>query len=268
MVGLFCMKYPYTYLIGWSKHDLWYYGVRFANTRLPEDDLWKKYFTSSFSVKTARKTLGEPDVIEVRKLHKDPQTALLWESRVLKKMKVLQDDRWLNANIGGKEFANIEGRKISEEARRKIGLARKRWWAAQTPEFRAEYAARSGSRTPQGAAKIAEKAKERFQDPEFSLKWREQRQTSEFRSKMSAQMNSAWSDPLKKQNLLDAMSTPEYKANLREAMKRVNADPEVNRKRSESCKLASQSPEAREKRRQAGLKSAEARHLKKLQNNA
>lgn len=37
---------PFTYLIGWSKYDKWYYGVRFAKGCNP-DDLWNTYFTSS-----------------------------------------------------------------------------------------------------------------------------------------------------------------------------------------------------------------------------
>jgi hypothetical protein len=36
----------YTYLIGWSKLDKWYYGVRYASNCNP-DELWVKYKTSS-----------------------------------------------------------------------------------------------------------------------------------------------------------------------------------------------------------------------------
>lgn len=58
---------PYTYLIGWSEHNLWYYGVRYANSTIPENDLWVKYFSSSKYVKDIRKEFGEPDVIQIRK---------------------------------------------------------------------------------------------------------------------------------------------------------------------------------------------------------
>ena len=37
---------PYTYLIGWSKLDKWYYGCRYGINCHP-DDFWKTYFTSS-----------------------------------------------------------------------------------------------------------------------------------------------------------------------------------------------------------------------------
>ena len=58
---------PFTYLIGWTSHNLWYYGVRFAKGCNPRD-LWTTYFTSSEKVKQTRQELGEPDVIEVRKI--------------------------------------------------------------------------------------------------------------------------------------------------------------------------------------------------------
>ena len=37
---------PYTYLIGWTNYDMWYYGVRYTKDADP-NELWKKYFTSS-----------------------------------------------------------------------------------------------------------------------------------------------------------------------------------------------------------------------------
>lgn len=94
------MTTPYTYLIGWSAQNKWYYGVRYAN-RCHPSDLWKSYFTSSKHVKEFRKNYGEPDVIEIRKNFLDKKTACIWEEKVLKRMKVLHDDRWLNRNISG-----------------------------------------------------------------------------------------------------------------------------------------------------------------------
>ena len=43
-------RIPYTYIIGWSSLNKWYYGVRYAKNCKPED-LWKTYFTSSKHVK-------------------------------------------------------------------------------------------------------------------------------------------------------------------------------------------------------------------------
>jgi hypothetical protein len=85
----------YTYLIGWSKTNKYYYGVRFAKKSSPEE-LWESYFTSSKHVKEYTKNHGEPDIIQVRKVFDDVDKARLWESKVLKRMKVVDDDRFIN----------------------------------------------------------------------------------------------------------------------------------------------------------------------------
>lgn len=41
---------PYTYLIGWTEHNIWYYGVRYAIGCNPKE-LFLSYFTSSEYVK-------------------------------------------------------------------------------------------------------------------------------------------------------------------------------------------------------------------------
>lgn len=94
---------PYTYLVGWSQQDLWYYGVRYAKQCRP-DDLWKSYFTSSSLVKDTRLKYGEPDVVQVRKTFDNANEAKKWESKVLVRMNVLGNDRWLNRNISGEQF--------------------------------------------------------------------------------------------------------------------------------------------------------------------
>lgn len=126
---------PFTYYISWSKLDIHYYGVRFANGCDPSD-LWTKYFTSSEIVKEFRKNHGEPDIIQVRKIFTDFNKARIWESRVLRKLKVKKKSNWLNDGMGiafnwksGKEHQNY-GRVFSEEARKKQSISRSklRWW--------------------------------------------------------------------------------------------------------------------------------------------
>jgi len=85
----------YTYLIGWSLYDKWYYGVRFAKKCDPKE-LWQTYFTSSKHVKAFRKSYGEPDVIEIRKIFSCQDKAILWENKVLKRLDVIHKDKWLN----------------------------------------------------------------------------------------------------------------------------------------------------------------------------
>lgn len=86
---------PYTYLIGWSSLNLWYYGVRYAIGCHPSD-LWNPYTTSSKHVNATVRRYGNPDIKQIRKTFKDSLSARNWESRVLKKLKVVKDSRWLN----------------------------------------------------------------------------------------------------------------------------------------------------------------------------
>lgn len=109
---------PYTYLIGWSKLDIWYYGVRFAKTAKPED-LWVSYFTSSKHVKQLRKHHGEPDVVEVRKTFTSVPLAQQWEHKVLRRLKVTSNPRWINRtdniSISPEDCANhLRGKSYEE----------------------------------------------------------------------------------------------------------------------------------------------------------
>lgn len=108
---------PYTYLIGWTNHNKWYYGVRYAKKCNP-NDLWVKYFTSSKKVKEFRKNHGEPDIIQIRKTFLDSKSAKLWEDRVLRRMKVHINDLWINIR---KDTFN--GVVITDEMRKKNGDA-------------------------------------------------------------------------------------------------------------------------------------------------
>lgn len=112
----------FTYLIGWSSLDKWYYGVRFGKRANPKD-LWTKYFTSSKVVASMRIEVGEPDVIQVRQVFSSARAACDWETRVLRRMKVIKRDDFLN-----EAYCTAEGSlrtSLSKEARAKIGAASK-----------------------------------------------------------------------------------------------------------------------------------------------
>jgi hypothetical protein len=133
---------PFTYLIGWSKLDRWYYGVRYARGCSP-NDLWRTYFTSSDHVQSFREYNGEPDVIEVRRFFDNRDKAIYHEHRVLHLLGVIRADRWLNRSAGGlsnpgrpagwnhteeakeKMRQAALGREVSQEARDKMSKARK-----------------------------------------------------------------------------------------------------------------------------------------------
>jgi hypothetical protein len=101
---------PYTYLIGWSSHNKWYYGVRYATGCNPTE-LWKSYKTSSKYVKQFVKDNGDPDIIQIRKIFSDRNLARFWETKVLSRIGVINDTKWLNEtnNIAISYEKGIEG---------------------------------------------------------------------------------------------------------------------------------------------------------------
>ena len=86
---------PYTYLIGWPDQDKWYYGVRYAKGCDPTD-LWNPYTTSSNHVKQFVHQHGVPSVRTIRRTFNSIAEARVWEERVLKRMHVVEDSKWLN----------------------------------------------------------------------------------------------------------------------------------------------------------------------------
>lgn len=100
---------PFTYLIGWSEHRKYYYGVRYCKDCHPKD-LWVKYKTSSALVKRFYNKHGEPNIIQIRKTFKTKESALLWEGKVLRRIDAAKDDRFLNlrnVGVGSKGGPNI-----------------------------------------------------------------------------------------------------------------------------------------------------------------
>jgi len=91
---------PFTYLVGWSEHNLWYYGVRYAAGCKPED-LWSSYFTSSSYVKETRQIHGEPDVVQIRRTFKSKKKAIDWELKVLRRLNLHKNPNFLNKNCAG-----------------------------------------------------------------------------------------------------------------------------------------------------------------------
>lgn len=137
---------PYTYLIGWSNYDTWYYGVRYAKNCHP-DDLWTKYKTSSTYVADFVQLHGEPDVVQVRKTFYSGADAREWEEKVLRRMKVVESDRWLN-KTNNRSFSPMYGAENPmqrPEVAKKHGLViasdewrSKRLAAASNPDIRAK----------------------------------------------------------------------------------------------------------------------------------
>ena len=103
---------PYTYLIKHRPSGKVYYGYRSANRVEPDQDLWKHYFTSSPGVqKLIEETGADSFDFEVRKIFESKEQAVSWETRVLRRCRVLNDDRWINQNVAGYIVPTKESRK-------------------------------------------------------------------------------------------------------------------------------------------------------------
>ncbi len=113
---------PYTYYLGWSGIDKWYYGVRYAKNCNPTD-LWVKYFTSSKEVSAIREEYGDPDVISLDKTFSNSEDAREYEHRVLKFLEVNNNDKWLNKTFG--KCPTSKGLKLTEEQKQNLSKIRK-----------------------------------------------------------------------------------------------------------------------------------------------
>lgn len=112
----------YTYFIGWTNLNLFYYGSRYGKGCHPTD-FWQKYFTSSKRVAQIRLEHGDPDLIQIRKTFKTPEEAMLWEKRVLRRMKVKGRKDFLNETMGN--MPTMRGKKHSAETKAKMSAWQK-----------------------------------------------------------------------------------------------------------------------------------------------
>jgi hypothetical protein len=103
-MSIYCKKdrVPFTYLIGWSSLNIWYYGSRYSKGCHPTD-LWTKYFTSSLHVKRFVEKNGDPDVLMIRRVFNTATEAKAWENRVLRKLWVHRQ-HWLNKRFYENHF--------------------------------------------------------------------------------------------------------------------------------------------------------------------
>lgn len=90
-----------------------YIGCQYAKTASPEN-LWVKYFTSSNPVAEYRSVHGEPMVIKILKTFKTPEDALLYETRILKRLNASSSVTFLNLSNGNTGFI------MTDETRQKI----------------------------------------------------------------------------------------------------------------------------------------------------
>lgn len=118
---------PFTYLIGWSQHNKFYYGRRTAKNCHP-GELWTIYFTSSKYVKEFRDEFGEPDIIQIRKTFpNNPKSCAIWESKVLKRIDAQHNQKFLNKRNGDFDW-DTTGCPLSPESQEKRKQSMKIHW--------------------------------------------------------------------------------------------------------------------------------------------
>lgn len=111
----------FTYLLGWSQLNKFYYGVRYKEG-VQESSVGTTYFSSSKYVHKFIEQYGNPDVIQIRKRFQSKVKAKSWEEKVIRRMKCILSDMWLNRgnNNSFKEIVMTEdiAKKISEVKRK------------------------------------------------------------------------------------------------------------------------------------------------------
>lgn len=140
------MSIPYVYLIGWSTLNKWYIGSQYSKKADPSN-LWTKYFTSSKHVKHFSEENGPPDVLRILKTFDCPIKAKNYEDKLLRRLKVNLDTKWLN--IKADSFRNLDVSKI----RYRMGEENPIHQLLSTPEGREEFSRKTSIGTKLGHAK-------------------------------------------------------------------------------------------------------------------
>ena len=103
--------------------DTYYIGSSYGKTKNAHPiQLWTRYFTSSKLVKEFREVNGEPDIIRIEKTFIDRYECINFEIKLLIRMNVVKDSRFLNRSFGNGKFAIVD---YSEEAKLKRSLVLK-----------------------------------------------------------------------------------------------------------------------------------------------
>lgn len=118
----------FTYLIGWSSHNKFYFGVRFAKG-CSTSDIWTTYFTSSKHVKRFALLNGPPDIIQIREVFENVNEARNYETKILRRLLTSSNKSiWLNktynpsippsaSSVKGKTYEEIYGPEKAAELR-------------------------------------------------------------------------------------------------------------------------------------------------------
>ena len=105
----------YTYRIGWTHLNIWYYGAKYGKESDPTK-LWVSYFTSSDYVKKFRELHGEPDFIKVTKVFgDDTESCLVWETKFLTRIDAANRDNFLNKKNGAGKYGGTHNKSTAKD---------------------------------------------------------------------------------------------------------------------------------------------------------
>lgn len=110
---------PYTYIIGWTSHNVWYFGSESAIiTKIAHPrNLWTTYFTSSELVSKFRQLHGDPDIVKVVKIYDTAEQARAAETAYLSRINAACRSNWLNQHNGSDKF-HTSGLKMITDGKR------------------------------------------------------------------------------------------------------------------------------------------------------
>lgn len=165
---------PYTYHIYHPPTGKHYYGSRYAAGCHPSD-LGVSYFSSSKMVKELISLYHISEfVFEVRKTFLSAAEAISWEQRVLRRMKVLQRDDWLNMNINGSAFTQ------TPEGRDRISRSKLKYWAnTENRSIQSLMVRESWSNDINRKKNLSERNKLMWNNPEYRARMIEMNKTRE-----------------------------------------------------------------------------------------
>lgn len=258
----------YTYLIGWVKQNIYYYGARYAKGCDPSD-LWVKYFTSSDRVKQIREEYGEPDIIQVRHQFDNKNDCLKWEEKVIRRIDAVNNPKWLNLQNAGSTFHN-NGFPRDNICRDRIREARQKRFE-EDPEFRekVQMLAREVSQREEVRKAIKDKAIERFKDPKARQVNIDTHNTEEYKKRTSDIHKAQYANDEKYRRTHQAsINTQEYRDLQSKLTRERMQDPENRKKISESMKASLASPEKRQKMSEAAKISSAKRIATRERNKA
>lgn len=195
------MTKPFTYLIGWSNLDIWYYGAKYAEGCDPSD-LWTNYFTSSERVKSFRKEHGEPDVITIRKVFESADKAVAWEHKVLKRLNASGRNDFLNNQNGSGVKACAQDDYMKSKKSQKM----KEYWTSEKRLNKSKAMKEHYSKC--GTDSISAGLKKRYTDDQYYTNFSEKMKTVNSdlakRSRAGKTISNKWQDPIFREKIIES----------------------------------------------------------------